>query len=127
MEAESDAEMEDAEDKEERAESGEDDGEDEDEDEDEADELEGATFAGFDAEELNAAEGVEEAEPSFNDKRLPAWKDVKLHATLKNGLVSLGFKKPTDIQRRAIPLALEGRDVVGVAETVSTGHYLVRS
>jgi ATP-dependent RNA helicase DDX47/RRP3 len=31
----------------------------------------------------------------------------------------MGFKKPTPIQEQAIPLALEGRDVIGLAETGS--------
>lgn len=60
-----------------------------------------------------------DVEPSFNNKKLPAWKTVGIHSALKNGLLELEFKKPTDIQRRAIPAALEGHDIVGVAETVS--------
>jgi hypothetical protein len=34
-------------------------------------------------------------------------------------LLALGFVKPTDIQRRALPSGTSGRDVVGVAETGS--------
>lgn len=69
---------------------------------------------------------------------------MPLHPLLKKGLHKLGFSKPTDIQRQAIPLAVDGvmtlkkqekeagetdeetgdaerknRDIVGVAETVS--------
>ncbi|BEI79786.1 hypothetical protein CcaverHIS002_0103150 [Cutaneotrichosporon cavernicola] len=95
-------------------------GEAEDEAEDQPDELEELTFAGLDAADLNDAdEDVVESEPSFNDKKLPAWKGINLPAPLKHGLRSLGFKTPTDIQKRALPSALEGRDVVGVAETGS--------
>jgi ATP-dependent RNA helicase DDX47/RRP3 len=32
---------------------------------------------------------------------------------------SLNFKAPTDIQREAIPHALEGRDIIGLAQTGS--------
>lgn len=31
----------------------------------------------------------------------------------------LGYKKPTPIQEQAIPLALQGRDIIGIAETGS--------
>jgi len=50
---------------------------------------------------------------------LAAWGEIKLHTALKKALVSLEFQKPTDIQKRSLPLALDGRDIVGVAETVS--------
>ncbi|BEJ10856.1 hypothetical protein CspHIS471_0102780 [Cutaneotrichosporon sp. HIS471] len=93
---------------------------DQDQDQDQPDELEELTFAGLDEADLNDAdEDVVESEPSFNDKKLPAWKGINLPAPLKHGLRSLGFKTPTDIQKRALPSALEGRDVVGVAETGS--------
>ena len=32
-------------------------------------------------------------------------------------ITDMGFVSPTDIQREAIPVLLEGRDVVGVAQT----------
>jgi ATP-dependent RNA helicase DDX24/MAK5 len=50
---------------------------------------------------------------------MPEWKDLALAPALKRGLWGLGFTKPTEIQKRAVPFAMDGRDVVGVAETVS--------
>jgi superfamily II DNA/RNA helicase len=67
---------------------------------------------------------------------------MPIHPLLKKGLHKLGFTKPTEIQKQAIPVAVNGspaseeegdesdedmegqpekrlRDVVGVAETVS--------
>jgi ATP-dependent RNA helicase DDX47/RRP3 len=43
---------------------------------------------------------------------------------LLEALTQMKFSKPTDIQAQAIPYALQGRDIIGVAETVSnsTGH-----
>src|SRR3954469_18615718 len=53
-----------------------------------------------------------------SDDLMPEWKDLGLAPALKRGLWGLGFTKPTEIQKRAVPFALGGRDVVGVAETV---------
>ncbi len=49
---------------------------------------------------------------------MPEWKELAISPAIKNGLFTLGFSKPTDIQAQSIPRALQGRDVVGVAETV---------
>ncbi|GBL34871.1 DEAD-box ATP-dependent RNA helicase RhpA [Filimonas sp.] len=36
---------------------------------------------------------------------------------IKKSLVELGFRKPTDIQYRAIPSILKGEDVLAIAQT----------
>ncbi|KAL7752368.1 ATP-dependent RNA helicase dbp10 [Sorochytrium milnesiophthora] len=48
------------------------------------------------------------------------------HATLK-AITHMGYKVPTPIQRKAVPLILEGKDVVGMARTGSgkTAAFLV--
>eukprot|EP00753_Platysulcus_tardus_P008635 PLAT16142.1.p1 GENE.PLAT16142.1~~PLAT16142.1.p1 ORF type:complete len:481 (+),score=255.48 PLAT16142.1:1-1443(+) len=53
------------------------------------------------------------------------WKDLLLPAPLLEAVRSLGWVEPTDIQSEALPYALEGRDVVGLAETGSgkTGAF----
>ena len=38
-------------------------------------------------------------------------------------LLNLGFKTPTSIQRKAIPVAIEGKDIIGIAQT-GTGKTL---
>lgn len=43
--------------------------------------------------------------------------ELKLHPSLLRAVEDLGFVKPTPIQSSAIPPALEGRDVLGCAET----------
>ena len=55
----------------------------------------------------------------MTDSELAEWSEIKLHNALKKALVALEFNKPTDIQTRSLPFALDGRDIVGVAETVS--------
>ena len=42
---------------------------------------------------------------------------------LNNNLKAIGFKDPTPIQNKAIPLALEGHDIMGLAQT-GTGKTL---
>ena len=110
----------------------------EDEEEDvsasEGEEEEFPEFAGFDQEELDEedeeVEAEVESEPEFDgtsllsttltaDSELAEWSEIKLHNALKKALVALEFNKPTDIQTRSLPFALDGRDIVGVAETVS--------
>lgn len=43
--------------------------------------------------------------------------DYALPPLLLDRIAALGFKAPTDIQAAAIPVLLEGRDVVGIAQT----------
>lgn len=48
-----------------------------------------------------------------------SFQDLGVIDSLCEACASLGYKTPTPIQREAIPLALEGRDVIGLAETGS--------
>ncbi|KAI0763081.1 DEAD-domain-containing protein [Trametes elegans] len=57
---------------------------------------------------------------SFDAKtHLPAWDSFHLHPQLGRALHAKKFTDPTPIQAQTLPLALKGRDVVGVAETGS--------
>ncbi|REJ83235.1 MAG: ATP-dependent helicase [Acidobacteria bacterium] len=49
----------------------------------------------------------------------PGFRELGLSEQSLRVLERLGFEFPTEIQRRVIPLALEGRDVIGLAETGS--------
>lgn len=50
---------------------------------------------------------------------LRSWKESKLHPQLIKTIAHLNFTEPTPIQRAAIPIAVEQRDIVGIAETGS--------
>ncbi|MDB4846688.1 DEAD/DEAH box helicase, partial [Candidatus Pelagibacter sp.] len=54
------------------------------------------------------------------------FKLLKIEDSLKSSLDRMNFKKPTPIQAMAIPFALEGRDVLGTAQT-GTGKTLAFS
>lgn len=43
--------------------------------------------------------------------------DFKISDTLRNNVISKGYKTPTPIQDQAIPPILEGRDLIGMANT----------
>lgn len=58
---------------------------------------------------------------SYSTVAAPATFDsLGLIPPLLEALKQVGYTKPTDIQSGIIPHALEGKDVIGVAETVST-------
>ncbi|HET6518590.1 MAG TPA: DEAD/DEAH box helicase [Geminicoccaceae bacterium] len=46
-----------------------------------------------------------------------SFQDFKLHSKLLRAVEASGFVAPTEIQRRVIPVALEGRDVMASAQT----------
>ncbi|KAG9393561.1 DEAD/DEAH box helicase [Carpediemonas membranifera] len=48
-----------------------------------------------------------------------AWRALGLHPALAAGLVAMGFEKPLEVQRQAIPHTLAGKHVFGAASTGS--------
>ncbi|KAF7325815.1 ATP-dependent RNA helicase MAK5 [Mycena kentingensis (nom. inval.)] len=61
----------------------------------------------------------DEPEPFNSLEFLPEWHPYNLHPQLCAVLHAKKFQSPTPIQAAALPLALAGRDVVGVAQTGS--------
>ncbi|MCP8719118.1 MAG: DEAD/DEAH box helicase [Asgard group archaeon] len=61
--------------------------------------------------------------PDDNEINLPNWQKGDLGSSISgytlNGLSQLGFQKPTPIQKETIPIALQGKDVIGKATTGS--------
>lgn len=53
------------------------------------------------------------------------WEDIGLCGPLIEATKRLGWHTPTEIQKRSLPHALAGRDVIGLAETGSgkTGAF----
>ncbi|KAK8076045.1 ATP-dependent RNA helicase DRS1 [Apiospora phragmitis] len=58
-------------------------------------------------------------EKTKDKKQKSSFQGMSLSRPILRGLTSVGFTKPTPIQGKTIPIALEGRDVVGGAETGS--------
>jgi len=46
-----------------------------------------------------------------------SFQNLKLSKQLLNSVLDQGFTTPTDIQQKAIPLAMAGHDVMGIAQT----------
>ena len=53
------------------------------------------------------------------EKAIKSFKDLGIIESLCEACEALGYKAPTPIQAEAIPLALRGRDLIGLAETGS--------
>ncbi|XVF25546.1 hypothetical protein REPUB_Repub13aG0221300 [Reevesia pubescens] len=60
---------------------------------------------------------------SYKGSNIPrpmrSWSESKLSAELLKAVERVGYKKPSPIQMAAIPLGLQQRDVIGIAETGS--------
>ncbi|EDW13242.1 probable ATP-dependent RNA helicase DDX47 isoform X1 [Drosophila mojavensis] len=58
-------------------------------------------------------------------EQLQTWKDLGLNETLCKACEELKWKAPSKIQKEAIPVALQGKDIIGLAETGSgkTGAF----
>ena len=46
-----------------------------------------------------------------------AFEDLDLHPTILRAIAAAGYTTPTPIQRDAIPVAMKGRDIMGLAQT----------
>lgn len=55
------------------------------------------------------------------------WKESTLPSELLDVIDKIGYKEPTPIQRQAIPIGLQNRDIIGIAETGSgkTAAFLI--
>lgn len=58
-------------------------------------------------------------EASTSSSECPSFKELGVSAPLLEALEQMKFSKPTEIQAEALPHALAGRDIIGVAETGS--------
>ena len=67
--------------------------------------------------EEDGADGVVAGESAA--KAAKSFKDLGIIDSLCEACEALGYKAPTPIQAEAVPLALQGRDLIGLAETGS--------
>lgn len=57
--------------------------------------------------------------PNIAEALPKSFRDLGIIESLCDACINLGYKYPTPIQNEAIPMALEGRDLIGLAETGS--------
>ena len=65
---------------------------------------------------------VEEQQEDRAKEEKPAevrvrFEDLDLHPDIEDGLWSMGFETATPIQGQAIPHAISGKDILGIAQT----------
>jgi len=67
------------------------------------------------------------AELNRKNKKSGGFQSMGLGPEIFRGIIKKGYKVPTPIQRKTIPVILEGRDVVGMARTGSgkTAAFLI--
>ncbi len=60
-------------------------------------------------------------------KPIRFWREAPISDAIKDIIDKVGYKTPTPIQRQAIPIALQNRDLIGIAETGSgkTAAFLI--
>ncbi|XP_018562547.1 ATP-dependent RNA helicase DDX54 [Anoplophora glabripennis] len=81
--------------------------------------------------DLNAGDGlnkdVDEKVKQKPVKKGGGFQSMNLNFNVLKGIIKRGYKQPTPIQRKTIPLILEGRDVVAMARTGSgkTAAFLI--
>lgn len=70
----------------------------------------------------NNSENIPESKAVESPSQLAEQSEItfdtfSFNAELQEGLLSMGYRKPTPIQQQAIPVILEGRDLIGCAQT----------
>lgn len=75
-----------------------------------------ATFIAAQQAALNRKQAADKSKPG---KRSGGFQSLGLNAQLMKAITRKGFQVPTPIQRKTIPLLLDGQDVVGMARTGS--------
>ncbi|KFB49192.1 AGAP009808-PA-like protein [Anopheles sinensis] len=78
-------------------------------------------------EENGSGSDNEDPEEANGTDEMVSWEDLGLIDTLCQACRGLKWKAPSKIQREAIPLALAGKDIIGLAETGSgkTGAFAI--
>lgn len=82
---------------------------------------------GFSVEDVDLDYDDDEGSKKGKKKKGGGFQAMGLSMPILKGILKMGYKIPTPIQRKAIPLILEGRDVVAMAKTGSgkTGCFLI--
>jgi len=82
---------------------------------------------GFGDEATDAEDDIQEKVKKKATKKGGGFQSMGLSFNILKGITKRGYKIPTPIQRKTIPIALEGRDVVAMARTGSgkTACFLI--
>ena len=56
---------------------------------------------------------------------LRSWRESAIPVEILDIVDKIGYKEPSPIQRQAIPIGLQNRDIIGIAETGALNFLLV--
>src|SRR5882672_300701 len=62
-------------------------------------------------------DGIDDKDDPNDVEKPPGFETLNLNPALLKAVEELGFQHPTPIQTKAIPLVLDGRDLIGCAQT----------
>jgi ATP-dependent RNA helicase RhlE len=80
----------------------------------------GAPKRGINKQYINPSKFIKAAKPTIEvEQYVPThmFEDFEIHPIIKANIIAKGFVSPSPIQDQTIPLGLQGRDVVGIANT----------
>jgi ATP-dependent RNA helicase DDX56/DBP9 len=75
--------------------------------------------------EENAAAAATATQSMVEDDAETSFASLGLDPRLLQGVAKLGFANPTLVQAKAIPLALEGKDILGMLGKRERGGYVL--
>ena len=58
---------------------------------------------------------------------LRSWAESEIPQIILDVIEKIGYKEPSAIQRQAIPIGLQNRDIIGIAETGTRSYYMIIS
>ena len=77
----------------------------------------GSEASSEEKEDSTKEDSTKEETPSKEEVKEVIFDDLKLSPQVLSAVKASGYEKPTQIQRDAIPVILEGRDVIGASQT----------
>jgi translation initiation factor 4A len=67
--------------------------------------------------DANANANEEKEKEKESENKIENWDDIELNPQILRGIYAYGFEKPSDIQKKSIPVIISGKDVIAQAQS----------